>query len=327
MLRIFPISLIGFVATGVVFVLQLIPIIGIFLMLALAMFWSVVLINASMIGVAIEAIVGRVSRLWLLLPIMFYGGYWIVATPDHLALREIASRYDVSNARVVTGFDPVRQALVFERDGDGARLTQNFALPVAYTVNPNFPEGYLSNRMIESSVCAKVRESRALRAAFVHGVGLHDGDAIGSRRMENRFCALSMPEKPKLPLVVVGRTETKDFEKSLPVTRITTTITMPDGRRFELLGGVAAPLSWIPMPIMGCALNSGAPSWDCGAGFMRNGSTPIVSGHTRYGRDSIVLAKALGLKPMAIVDRVGGDSQFVLARIAEIEKSAAKTAP
>jgi hypothetical protein len=327
MRRIFPISLVGLVATGVVFMLQLIPIIGVFLMFMLAMFWSVVLINASMIGVAIEAIVGRVSRLWLLLPIMFYGGYWIVATLDHLALREIASQYDVSNARVMTGFDPVRQALVFERDGDGEWLTQNFALPVAYTINPNFPEGYLSNRMIESSVCAKVRESSALRAAFVRGFGFHDGDTIGNRRIENRFCALSMPEKPNLPLVVVGQTETKDFEKSLPITRITTTITMPDGRRFELFGGVAAPLSWIPMPVMGCGLNSGAPSWDCSAGFMRNGYTPIVSGNTRYGRDSMVLAKALALKPMAIVDRVGGDSKFVLARIAEIEKAAAKTTP
>lgn len=54
MRRILPISLIGLVATGVVFVLQGIPAIGIFLMYTLAMFWSVVLINASMIGVRIK---------------------------------------------------------------------------------------------------------------------------------------------------------------------------------------------------------------------------------------------------------------------------------
>ncbi|MCV9965124.1 hypothetical protein OIU34_24915 [Pararhizobium sp. BT-229] len=317
----FPISLLGFVVTGVVFVLQAIPVTGIFLMFAFAMFWSAVLINASMIGVVIEVIVGRVSRLWLVLPLVFYGGYWIAATLDHFALRELSSRYDVANARVVTGFDPVRQALVFEGDGDGAWLTRNFALPVAYSVNPNFPEGYLSNRMIEITVCTKVRGSRALQAAFVHGFGFHDGDAIRSRRLEERFCNLSMPERPDLPMVVVGREETKDFEKSLPIKRITTTIAMPDGRRFELFGGVASPLSWIPMPIMGCALNSGPPSWDCTAGFWRNGFTPIVSGNTRYSRDSTVLAKALGLKPMAIDDRVGGDSTVVLAKIAEIEEA------
>lgn len=319
MRKYFPISLLGLVATGVVYLLQVIPLTGILLMFALAMFWSVVLINGSMIGVLIEALVGRVSRLWLVLPLVFYGGYWTVAALDRLALHELGRRYDASNARVVTGFDPLRQALVFEGDGDGAWLTQNFALPVAYSVNSNFPEGYLSNRMIEIPFCAKVHESRGLEA--VNGFGFHDGDAIRSRRMEERFCNLSMPEKPELPMVVVGREETKDFEKSLPINRITTTIAMPDGRRFELFGGVASPLSWIPMPVMGCALNSGAPSWDCNAGFWRSGFTPIVSGNTRYSRDSTVLAKALGLKPVAIDDRVGGDSTLVLAKIAAMEEA------
>ncbi|UIY23349.1 hypothetical protein LZK76_15880 [Rhizobium leguminosarum] len=65
MRRYFPISLVGLVVTGGVFVLQAIPFTGIFLMFAFAMAWSIVLVNASMIGVAIEAVVGRVSRLWL----------------------------------------------------------------------------------------------------------------------------------------------------------------------------------------------------------------------------------------------------------------------
>ncbi|MFA1624563.1 hypothetical protein ACDY96_17555 [Rhizobium mongolense] len=67
----FPISLVGLVVTAVVFVLQAIPITGIFLMFAFAMVWSAVLINASMIGVATEVFIGRVSRIWLLLPLVF----------------------------------------------------------------------------------------------------------------------------------------------------------------------------------------------------------------------------------------------------------------
>ncbi len=329
--KLFPISLLGLLATGAVFMLQTIPELGFVLMLLFAMLWSVlwsaVLINASMIGVAIEVIIGRVSSLWLLLPVIFYGGYWIAATMDHLALREIASRYEVSNTRVVTGFDPVKQALVFESDGDGGWLVENFALPVAYDVNPSLPEGYRSNRMIESTVCAKLNGSSALRAASVYGSAILDGDTVGSRTLNKRFCGLTMPEKPKLPQVVVRRTETKGFEKSLPITRVLTTITMPDGRRFELFGGVAEPLFWIPRPIMGCALSSGAPSGNCAVGFMRKTYTPIVSGKTRYGRDSMVLANALGLRRIEVEDRVGGDSEFVLKRLAEIEEAAAKEAP
>lgn len=314
----FPISLLGLVATGVVFVLQLIPIIDIFLMVALAMLWSVVLVNASMIGVALEAVVGRVSRLWLLLPVTFYGGYAILATLDHAALLDLKKRYDLANERVVTGFDPSRHALVFDGEGDGAWLTQNYFLPVAYTAK-RLTEGYVSKRIIESSVCAGVRSRALKRSAFVHTYSIYDGRTIGGKRSESRFCVLSMPERPTLPRVVVERKETKGLEKTLPLEMVTTTIAMPDGRRFELSGGTAAPLSWIPMPIIGCALNSGNPSWECGAVFSRNRFTPIVS-------DNRTLARVLGLRPMAIADRVGSDSNFVFTRIDEIEKAMTKKA-
>jgi len=108
----------------------------------------------------------------------------------------------------------------------------------------------------------------------------------------------------------------------LPVTRVTTTVRVPDGRRYQLLGGVAAPLGWIPMPAMGCGLNSGAAKWQCGVGFLRRGFTPIVSGETRYNRDSITLARALGLKPMVVADRTGGDAALARARIADVEERA-----
>lgn len=316
----FPISLIGLVATGVIFVLQVIPLTGIFLMFALAMLWSVVLVNASMIGVAIEVFTGRVSRWWVLLPLAFYGGYWSVAALDHLALRDLTSRYDVSNAQVVTGFDPARQALVLEGNDDAAWLTQNFALPVAYSTNRNVPEGYLSHRMIENGACVEVRKSRALQASFIQWDVVADGDAVLGRRWDKRFCSLSMPEKPVPPIVVIKQEETKDFEQSLPVTRITTTIVMPDGGRFHLLGGTAAPLSWIPMPIIGCFLNS-LTGWDCTAGFKRNGFIPIVSGNTRYRRDLLSVAGALGLRRVAIADRRGSDSSIALAKIAAIEEA------
>lgn len=57
-----PISLLGLVATAAVFMLQLNPVSGFLLILLAAIFWPVILVNASMVGVAIEAIVGRVSR-------------------------------------------------------------------------------------------------------------------------------------------------------------------------------------------------------------------------------------------------------------------------
>ncbi|MCQ1775811.1 hypothetical protein NOJ05_01185 [Neorhizobium galegae] len=165
--------------------------------------------------------------------------------------------------------------------------------------------------MIERPLCVKLRETRELQSTNVQTSELRDGEAFAYGSSETRFCNLSMPERPELPIVTVSRKETKGFEKSLPVTRITTTITMPDGRSFQLLGGVAAPLGWIPMPIIGCGLDSGAASWECGAAFSRNGHTPIIPGSTPYRQDSNVLARDLGLLPIAIEDRAGSDSVMV----------------
>lgn len=324
MRRRFPFSLLFFALTAALFVLQMIPLIGIFLMLLLAIFWSVLLINAGMIGIAVEAAIGRVSRWWLVVPLVFYGGYWAVAARDHMTMRRLGAAYDATNAKVMTGFDPVRQALAFDGragNGAGAWLTQNYDLPVAYSVNDNFQEGFLSYRMMGKDICAKVRETPALRAAFVNVFGFHDGDDIRNRKMESRFCTLSMPERPALPLVRISSTETKGHETGLPITRATTMITMPNGRRYRLLGGYAAPLGWIPMPMMGCGLNSAAPSWDCDARFSRKGFTPIVSGETRYSRDNIVLARALGLTRVSITERRGADPALVLEKMAKVEQA------
>jgi hypothetical protein len=316
-----PRSLIFFLITAAVFALQAFPFTGIFLMLMMAPFWSVVLINAGMVGTGLEAVSGRVSRFWVLLPLAFYGGYFVYVASDRATLGALSARYAANNAAVTIPFDAAAHALVFAGSGDGgAWYVQNYDLPVAYTRNGNFPEKYLSNRMMARDVCAKIHENPALGQAFVHGFGFHDGEETGSSRMEERFCGLRMPERPELPPVVVSTREVKRSEATLPVTQVTTTVTVPGGRRYTLQGGTAAPLPWLPMPVMGCALNSGAPSWDCDAGFYRR-STPIVPGSTRYSRDSITLAEALGLKRVAIADRRGGDPSLVLAKMADVEAS------
>ncbi|MCT2401703.1 hypothetical protein [Novosphingobium mangrovi (ex Huang et al. 2023)] len=268
-----------------------------------AMLWSALLINVGMIGIAIEAVTGRVLRAWLIVPVAFYGGYLGFAAYDRHALSALRQSYEAGNEKVRVPFHPDRQALVFENGGSPSWYTQNYALPVAYSENANHPEGYRSTRMVAQDVCTSVRNDISMRAAGVKVMGFHDGDAIGGRTLETRFCDLSMPEAPQLPQVRVGRREAPDRESLLPVRKVTTTITTPEGRSFVLRGGSASPLSWIPLPFMGCGLNSGNPSWDCDWGFWRNSFTPILPGRTRHGRDLPAIARALGLKPVSIADR------------------------
>jgi hypothetical protein len=89
----------------------------------------------------------------------------------------------------------------------------------------------------------------------------------------------------------------------------------------ELLGGTAAPLAWLPMPIIGCALNSGAGRWDCAALFSRNTFTPIVPYASRYRSDTAALAAALGLVEVARENRRGADPEPVRRQMAELEQS------
>lgn len=311
-----PFSLAFFAATLAVFVLQTVPYIGLFLMLVAGMFWSVFLVNAGMIGVAAEALLGRVSRWWLVLPVLFYGGYWTIAALDHITLRSISAEYGNANSQVTIPFDATRQSLVFSDSHRGAWITQNYALPVAYTVNANFPEGYRSHRLMDATTCAKVRKTSGLNPASVQATGVYDGDTAYGRQSDRRFCTLSMPEQPEHSAVRVSRHEEKRLEGLLPVRHITTAVTMSDGSRFELLNAVAKPLHWIPMPVLGCGLNSAKASWDCFAQFWRKRSTSI---RNRSQRNADVLPRALGLSPVAIADRKSGNASLILAKIAALQ--------
>jgi hypothetical protein len=315
-----PKSLLFFLATAIVFALQTIPMVGIFLMFMLAMFWSVLLINAGMIGIAYEALTGRVARVWLVVPLLFYGGYWLAAANDHKILRDLGQSYDAANAKVRVPFDARQQALVFEDASADGGYVQNYNLPVMYARDSNFPEGARSIRMMSQEICRRVAESRPLREAKVYTFGFQDGDILRSAKIGIRFCDLTMPERPALPTVTVSKAEAKTFVGTLPVTQAITLVRTPEGRIYKLLGGVAAPLKWLPMPAMGCGLISSSASWKCEATFLRDGFTPIVSGTGQFGRDAAVLARALGLALVLPENRKGGDATLVLAKLAEVER-------
>ncbi len=309
-MRYFPISLIFFVKTAVVYAAQHFPTVGIYLMFAGAALWSIFLVNAGMVGIVLEAAIGRIFRWWLVVPLAFYGGYWAIVVQQRLELRMLSASYETANAHVAIPFDPARQSLVFDNGESGAWLTEHYGMPVTYAANNNFPEGYLSHRIVDEATCDKIRQAPAMRAAFVHTSGFHDGDSIRTWRLVKRFCALSMPERPELPMVRVSRQEEKYHQGSMPVRRYTTTVTSPDGRHFQLLAGSVYPLTWWPMPVMGCMLNSASPSWDCAAGFRRVRIT-LVPGS--------VLTRALGLEKVDPSNRRGADPAPVLAKAAAME--------
>lgn len=318
-MRALPFSFVFFLATGVTFLLQLFPLTGIFLMFMLAAFWSVVLINAGMLGVAFEAVTGRVSRFWLIVPFAFYVIYYACAIIDHQTVAELRGRFDAVNEKISIPFDPDVQSLIFDGSSDSANsFIQNYRIPVVYWINRKYSDNFYAVRMLSALNCTALRENELLGVYRIDGasVSYDNGITVG----DTNFCVLSMPERPKLASVTVASHEEQTIHRTLPITRVTINVVLPSGQRANLTSGTAAPLSWFPMPVMGCHLISGgAPRWDCDAGFVRQNLTPLITGKARYGRDDPTLARALGLTRIEVNDRMGVDITLLRAKIAEAE--------
>jgi hypothetical protein len=92
-----------------------------------------------------------------------------------------------------------------------------------------------------------------------------------------------------------------------------------DGTSQKLTGGYAAPLSWFPLPFIGCGLNSGAPSWHCTAEFSRNIGQPLLSAPEHDRRTLSALANSLGLRAVPALERKPSDANILREKLRELE--------
>ncbi len=316
MRRLVPLSFLFFAVVGGTFLLQTIPVVGLFLMFLWVSPWTAILVNFGMIGTAVEAWTGRVSRLWLVLPIAFYGGYWTAVAREQVLLWRLGTTYDAENAAVSFAFDPSRAVLV---DG-GTWLVRTHGLPVAYATRSSHSVGFVAQRLVERPLCGRILNSHAARAASVFVDVLSDPDDPLAAERPPRFCIVSMPETPPLPMVRVTQSDRHADEGGLSLIRVTTTITGAGGDAVHLRTAYATPLAWVPMPMAGCGLNDMSSRWECTATFVRRDPTPITSGTGRYGSPREILARTLGLRPVPPAERRPADSAVLATTIAAMEE-------
>lgn len=299
-----PKSFFWFGLTAVIFVLQLIPWTGIFLMMVAAPMWSIVTINIGFISLAIEALSGRTRLTWMSLPILWFGGYAAVAAYSQSEAAALAQRFDEQNAKVHVAFSPERQAIVFAEDASALASASNhlvtaYGRDVAYTAKPALKTAnHLASRLGGTTLCAEIRKNDSYRDA-----GIFAGVVRINKKFAKDVCVYQAPEDPKLPAIKISSVTHKVGRLVLPYTYHAIRIEDDQGRVETLLSGHAAPLSWLPMPVMGCFLNSGAPSWDCSAGFWRLRKS-IGGGAASNGSATDLVADALGLTLFPIESRL-----------------------
>ena len=183
-----PWSLWFFVATAVVFLLQRFPPSGIILMFALAMVWSVALINLGFIGIGVEVLAGRVGRGWLILPALYFGGYYAAYAMNQATLATLRMRYAQQNHGQTLSFDQTRQDLLLVK-GKGDFHPGAFDLVRGFGVRRVFDGNDRVHFMGNSDACAFLRGNEVFRSAGVNAVGFHTEGELRSRRLVKGFCS------------------------------------------------------------------------------------------------------------------------------------------
>lgn len=327
-----PISLAAFLLTGALFLAQSVPLVGVFLMIVGAPYWSILFVNMGFAGIAVEATwAKRVNALWLILPLAWFGGGVAVAAVDHITLHRLRNEIVEANGDARIAFDPAKQALVFVGEEQGFRndtltwLVSNRDLPVVYHQRAPLSYEFNSIQLAERSLCRPV-PTVGLRITGMPNDGGHD---TRRRRLDKRFCTLSIPVDPPVERITVTRQQRREVREGLPAWIDTTAIALPEGRQVLITTGRAAPYPWIPMPVLGFALNSNRAKWQMIATFKRSEYRALIAeGASHPGSiyeartPDILLARALGLKPVTAANRRARTSEAVKAAVATADARA-----
>jgi hypothetical protein len=240
-------------------VLEYFPPTGIYLMFLGGPLLAGLLVHVFFASLLVEALTGRIPRAFVIVPIVAYGGYYAAYFWEGLQIERIAEQLRTTNPGKVYDFDPAANSLVMA----GAQVfVQAHDVPVVYEPNTNFPEGYLSARLLPQAQCGGIKRDTQNRV-FTFGV-------IFNGAFQQNVCLLRFPERPTNNVVTVtllGDPQMWAHHKG--IRQQTTQISVGDKTIGSFTTGYVWRLPTLPFLAVGCALNSAAPSWECGAEFMR----------------------------------------------------------
>jgi hypothetical protein len=305
----FPKSILLFLFTGIAFLAQHVPYLGVFLMILGAPLWSVVTINLGFLLMVKEARDGSLPRAVLVLPFLYFSIYAGITIAGHWQLFRLRQEIARNNQAVHVAFDAKQNDLVVEAkvvDSTSwlAKVPENlveaYDIPVVYGQNGNpRSASHLSYRVVAKKAC--------------DSIGRSDPNVVTLAFQENgafnfHLCLLRQPEDPTKPVLTVATEETVETQNwVLPAKVSTITLTNPSNRSFTLKGGTAAPFTWLPVPVIGCALDSAAPKWRCFAEFERDAYAPLAGKNSRdidHNANTAAIAAALGLVAMPASSRI-----------------------
>ena len=219
-------------------------------------FWSVAIINAVFVGITIEVLARKLSKLWLLVPGAWFLGNAALAGLDHAALAELRGEIASTNARAKLPFDPARDALVLGEGVTPQDILSRYDVPQVYvrSKDPVNEPPYMVYRLTSPHVCSNVKEGAARTAANWTQEGWFKNEALGE---QSGYCVIGMAAAaPERPFVVSKFGEPDTTLKGMPLSVVRLRIERPGGPRIEARTGTAKALPWLPLPFFGCFRDS-----------------------------------------------------------------------
>jgi len=240
--------------------LEYFPITGIFLMLVAGPFIAGLLVNLFFASVLVEAATGRIPRAFVLVPIIAYGGYYAAYFREGLQVEQLSQKLRTSNSGKIYDFDPTANSLVMDQ---AQEFVETHDVPVVYEPNANFPEAYLSERLISRAQCRGIKKDTENRVV-TFGV-------IFNGIFQQNVCFLRFPEHPTnkaVKVMLLGDPQIWAHHKE--IRQQTTEISVDD----KTVGSFTRAFIWrlpaFPFLAVGCTLIDQPPSWKCFASFNRS---------------------------------------------------------
>ena len=231
------------------------------------------------------------SKKLLIIPALLYSSYYALYVFEYVSLLSLENQIQESNEQQKINFDISSNSLAFDNQ---TGLTTYYKIPVTYEANDNFPEKYLSSRLITQQKCNEIQKiPRELFEFSTYGASFYRDSSVYSS-VDIKKCILSTPEKPMKDIVKISTKEEKRIINWTPISETIYTINNQDKQLGVVKSVFAMRMPVFPFFMIGCALNSGGPSWDCFANLYRS-RYPLssVSGSSnidKYGNNPIAFA-------------------------------------
>lgn len=248
--------------------LQWFPFTGIFLMILGGPLLAGLVFNLLMLALAIESVTGRVPRILVLVPLLAVGGYYALYAEQGQQIAQRQAELKASNPTLVMQFDPGKHDLVMKHAGG---FVQRHRLPVVYAPNSNVkPEQHNSHRLVPAEIARAIPKDSLSRINVSYVLGRRIKGSYRRQRLKKKLAVLRFPQDPSKTVVTIERKDQQVWKHKPTIEEGVYRVVVGGKVLDEYRTASVFRYARFPLPIIGCGLNSGAPSWDCGATMMKS---------------------------------------------------------